>query len=102
VWRLFRMATTFGTRPSTLLAIDDTWQAYQFDEAVLVMAGEVQRRVDQAEARALERKADAGKAAQKALEAALGLDRAVRPSERGRRYNYDLSSPEPRVVKVAG
>lgn len=90
------MARDYRTRPSELLAIPDTWAAYQLDEAVHLFAGEVQRRVDRAEAGAMKGKRDPARAVQAALEEALGIVPqavAARPSARGVRYEYDLSDP---------
>lgn len=94
------MSQSWATRPSELLQLPDGWTAYQFDEAVLMFAGAVQQRLDKAEAAALQGKGrDVGTAVQRALEAALGLEAAAvataRPSQLGRRYEYDLTGPSP-------
>jgi len=94
------MSQAWATRPSALLDLQDGWTAYRFDEAVLLFAGEVQHRLDKAEAAALSQKGGKpGAAVQRALEAALGIEPSrgagARPSVQGRRYEYDLSGAEP-------
>jgi hypothetical protein len=35
MWHLSLLAKTTGTRPSEIVGIDDTWAAYQLDQAVI-------------------------------------------------------------------
>lgn len=69
---------------------------------MLLFASEVQARMDTAEADAVKHNRPPGPAVQHALERALGIRRHVpaRPSERGQRFDYDLSGGQLRVIPL--
>lgn len=97
------MARTWGKRPSELLALDDSWEAWELDEAVLLGGDHIEGLIARAEADAIRGKRDPGAAVQRALEDALGIRRApASAAARGRRYRYDLSGGVPRVTLETG
>ena len=93
------MSQAWGTRPSDLLDLEDRLAAFLFDEAVHLFGAAVQGRMDEAEAKAIERRRPAGPAVKRALEQALGLEKPT-AAERGRHYEYDLTNPDAVQVRV--
>jgi len=46
VYLLYKRASTFGTRPSDLMGIQNHWLAYQFDEVVHLIGWQVESRLN--------------------------------------------------------
>jgi hypothetical protein len=49
LWLLHCLGKTYGGRPSAFVGVEDGWAAYQLDLAALVVGGEVEGRIAQAD-----------------------------------------------------
>lgn len=86
----------WSTRPSAILGLPpESWVAYQLDRAVMALGREVERQVDTARAASVRSKRDdGGTRVRRALEHALGIDRARQGPDKPARpviYAFDES-----------
>lgn len=101
MWRLWRTARTWRTRPSELIGLTDRWEAFEFDEAVALFGDHVEGRLARVEADAMRGKRDPEAAVRTELHRLLGTGPAAQPRRpRGRpRFRYDLTGGKVAVAR---
>jgi len=56
MWRLYQNSKDFGSRPATVIGLQDTWVAYQFDSAVGYLGRYVEIKMEEYEGKGKHRK----------------------------------------------